>query len=191
MLHGPPDGVPARRTTVLRSFRLDEGVAQVLVDEARRQGVSVNALVSRALTKYVEWDRFAERYGFVSLTRDGYRRMHDFLPEADVERVATEVGATYPKETALFFFKRLGVDSFVRWLELTCRYARWAEAEVRPHGRGATIVVRHGLGPRYSRFLGAYLRSAARAIGRIEVTAEVHDGSVSIEIPTLPGPSAP
>ena len=33
----------------------------------------VNSLMTAMITKYTEWHRHAEKFGFVSLTRDGLR----------------------------------------------------------------------------------------------------------------------
>jgi hypothetical protein len=176
------DSLADRRPTVLRSIRIDPTISEVLARDAANEGMSVNALVSQILTKYVEWDRFADRFGFVTITREGYRSMHDLIPDADLERVAQQAGGAYPKETALFFFKHLGLDVFLKYLELTCRYARWAEFELTRGSASITVVLRHSLGPKYSRFLGAYLRSAAKELARVPVRTEIHPGSVVLHL---------
>lgn len=168
--------------TVLRSIRITPAVADVLTEEAHRRGISVNAVVSQVLTKYVEWDRFADRFGFVTITRDGYRKLHDALPEKDFDQIADAAGSTYPKEIALFFFKRLGVESFIEYLNLSSRYAGWVEVDVRRVPGSIDIALRHGLGERYSRFLARYIAAAAREIARVPARTETHAGSVVLHL---------
>ena len=54
-----------QRKTTLRTFRFPEELAHALDAEGQEQGMTVNALVSSILTKHVEWDAKAAKFGFI------------------------------------------------------------------------------------------------------------------------------
>jgi len=170
---------PPKKTT-LRSFRISQEADQVLQREASARGLSVNALVSQIFNKFVEWDRFAERYGFVSIQRDGFQAMHEALDDEKLVRMAKEIGSRNPKEATLFWFKRVNLEALLAWVSLQCKYAKIAEYEMERNGRQYSITLHHALGEKYSLFLGTWLDQALRTIAHVIPRFETTKNSVVI-----------
>lgn len=164
--------------TVLRSIRIPSRLEELLRADAQARGLSVNALVSSILTKYAEWDRFAEKFGFVTITRNGFRALVEGLDDEGRERVAREMGSQNPREMTLFWFKKLGLDAFLDYLSLIRRYAKWSEFEVQKDERGVTIQMQHHWGPRASTFQGFFMEEAVRGVVGVVPTCEVGRDSV-------------
>jgi hypothetical protein len=171
--------------TVLRSIRITEQISKIVQSDAKNKGLTVNALISAILTKYVEWDRFAERYGFISITRNGFRRIQEALGEGNLVKVAEELGALNPKEMVSFWFKEINVDTFLGWLSTYCRYGRIAEYELETNGRNYTVTLRHELGSEYSRFLGYYIVQAIRTVLGTDSRLDVSTNSVTVKFTAL------
>lgn len=171
---GPP------RKTALRSFRISQEADEVLQREAAARGLSVNALVSQIFQKFVEWDRFAERYGFVSIQRDGFQAMHEAMGEDKLLQMAREIGSRNPREASLFWFKRVDLEAFLAWLSLQCKYAKIAEYEMERVGKKHSITLHHALGERYSLFLGTWCDQALRTIAHVNPKFETTKNSVVI-----------
>ncbi|MDG6983542.1 MAG: hypothetical protein JRN28_03215 [Nitrososphaerota archaeon] len=169
---GPP------RKTALRSFRISREADEILQKEAAARGLSVNALVSQIFQKFVEWDRFAERYGFVSIQRDGFQAMHEALGDEGLIKMAKEIGSRNPREASLFWFKRVDLESFLSWLSLQCRYAKIAEYEMERNGKQCSITLHHALGERYSLFLGTWCDQALRTIAHVIPKFETTKNSI-------------
>ena len=131
------------RKTVLRSFRLEKEVDEILQKESQSRGISVNALVSQILKKFVEWDRYVERFGFVTIMRDGFRILHEELKEEEIERLARDIGGRNPREAMLFWFKSANTENLLKWLSLHCKYGRIAECEIQRLGNCYTITLHH------------------------------------------------
>jgi hypothetical protein len=156
--------MPGWKKTVLRSIRLPTELEEILSTDAEAKGVSVNALVSSILTKYSQWDRYAEKFGMVTITRTGLRTMIEAFDEETASRVAKEVGAHNPKEMTLFWFRKPNLDTFLSYLNIMCRYGGIGEYELEMDGKNCTILFHHGLGLNVSTYLGHFFTEAIREI---------------------------
>ncbi|MGA9839697.1 MAG: hypothetical protein WBF81_02720 [Thermoplasmata archaeon] len=163
--------MPAKKT-VFRSLRLTEELDAAIQKEALARGLPVNSLVSQVLTKYEEWDRHAEKFGFVMITRDGFRSLIEAIPDERLARVGQELGGTNPREMTLFWFKKLGAPQFLRYLALYCRYGRIGEFEVETDDRTYTITIHHELGPKYSSYLADFFSNAVRSVVGVSAVVE-------------------
>ncbi len=173
--------MPGWKKTVLRSVRIPQELEEVLSKDAEVKGLSVNALVSTILTKYAQWDRYAEKFGLVTITRTGLRALVDSLDEETMVRLAEEMGSLNPREMTMFWFKKLSLDTFFSYLNLICRYGRIGEYEVEMEGRNCTILLHHGLGPNMSQWLGHFYTQAIREIVGVVPKAEVGRSSLVLK----------
>jgi hypothetical protein len=118
-----------RQKTTTRTIRLPSNIDDILQKDAKEKRTTVNSLISSALTKYAEWDRYAE---------------------------SEEIGSRQPKELMMFIFKKLSLDNFVSQTSLFSRYAGFGTYEIETDERNYTFVIHHELGRKWSTFL-AYL----------------------------------
>lgn len=170
----------ARPKTVLRSVRIPTALENLLRADAESRGISVNALVSAVLTRYSEWDRFTDRFGFVTITKNGYRHLLDSLDDANLERTAREAGSQNPREMALFWFKKLGLDAFLSYLSLVGRYAKWVEVEIHREGQHVTVLLHQDIGPRFSVWVGKFMEEAVHEV--VGVVPEIQVGRSSVVV---------
>ena len=155
---------PTDTKSVLRSIRIRRSLQQTLERDAEARGISVNSLVSAVLTRYAEWDRYAEKFGFVTITKSGHQMMMDAIPENEIDALAERLGAQNPKEITLFWFKQLGLDPFLGYLTAVARYGKSFEVEVERTGSEVTLLFHHDYGAPYSRFLLHFFSKAIPAV---------------------------
>lgn len=98
---------------MLRSIRISEEQVRLLEEEAKKKGVSVNSLLTILINKYLEWDRFAERFGYVSIARQGYRNLVESLSDEALIAHSKEVGAHSASDIARFWFGKLDVETLL------------------------------------------------------------------------------
>jgi hypothetical protein len=173
-----------RESTVLKTFRYARHLNLALEKEAEAKGLSPNALVSMIFTKYTNWDRYAEKFGFVSITHETLRFL---LSSVDVERLATaaqESGAEVPKEAVMFWYKKMNVDTFLSYLENICRYGGQSKYDCQISGDNYTITLRHEFGMKWSYWLKYSLDAALRKSLRIVGQFEIAEGEVICEFST-------
>jgi hypothetical protein len=166
-------GPVKRIDTVLRTFRIPKGINDVLESEARSRGISPNALLSSILLRFTNWDRLAERFGFISVTYELFKAMIEALPEERLMEIAQTDDARITKEAMMFWSKEINVSSFLAYLEFRCKYAGYGQFEYDMKNGNITVAIHHPLGREWSNFLklcmGKVLSETLGVIGRFEV----------------------
>jgi hypothetical protein len=164
----------------LRSVRLDPPMDELLKKDAEARGISVNSLMSQIFLKYAEWDRLAERFPMISITRQGFRDLIGRLNEQDLTEHASEAGGKNAPEITLFWYKRLNLQTFLKFVSALSRFGKTFEYELDVHGREYCITLHHEINQQYSEFLRTYFDSAVRTI--VGVAPKVEIGKTSVVI---------
>jgi hypothetical protein len=178
------------RKTTTRAFRIDETVDAQLREWAEREGVSVSFLAGKALRRLVEWDMYADRFGFIAIPKEALSRMLERLPEDEVRELGRWVGGNVYREFTTFVFKHFNLETVLQILpKLTSRYTKAFEYEEKRVGSRTVIVLRHSRGRKYS----IYFEEIARAlfvdfVGR-GMRTESQENAVVLDIPSA-GPLA-
>ena len=141
------------KKSLLRTVRITPELDEILQKDAQAKRVSVNALLTTILTKYAEWDRYTERFGYLTISKDLFTSVLGAADNDRLTQAALDLGNRLPKEIILFFFKELNVDTFLAYMTLTCKYGHIAENEVETQGRNYTVTIHHDLGEKWSNYL--------------------------------------
>jgi hypothetical protein len=168
------------KKTVLRTIRLSAEHDRILEEDARKKGLSVNSLLTTLITKYAEWDRFAERFGYVSVGRQGFRRMFDLLSDEALVAHGRDVGGRNAPEITRFWFGKLNLETFFSFLAVHSKYAGIYHYELSSNSRNHTITLHHELGPRYSVVLANYFDQAIRNIVGVAPKISTGDNSCTL-----------
>ena len=175
----------ARSSTITRSFRFESDVLTVLDEEAKRMGISVNALVGIILRRYAEFTRYLSKIDMVVINREVLTSLIDLLGEEEVYEIGVKLGQTVLADTIMFWKKETTEKAVMEYIEkMVCRYSDLGTYDERrmPGGEMA-IVIRHRLGKKGSRFLEGYLQGGLKHTLGIEAIFETTDSSVKCEIP--------
>ena len=175
----------ARSSSITRSFRFESDVLSVLDEEAKRMGISINALVGIILRQYVEFTRYLSKIDMVVINREVLTSLIDLLSEEELYKMGVKLGQTVLADTIMFWKKETTEKAVMEYIEkMVCRYGRLGTYDERrmPGGQMA-IVVRHRLGKNGSRFLEGYLHEGLKHTVGIDAIFEITDSSVKCEIP--------
>ena len=175
----------ARSSSITRSFRFESDVLSVLDEEAKRMGISINALVGIILRQYVEFTRYLSKIDMVVINREVLTSLIDLLSEEELYKMGVKLGQTVLADTIMFWKKETTEKAVMEYIEkMVCRYGRLGTYDKRrmPGGQMA-IVVRHRLGKNGSRFLEGYLHEGLKHTLDIDAIFEITDSSVKCEIP--------
>jgi hypothetical protein len=167
--------------TTLRTVRIPRELDTALEAISKERGVSVNSLVSMLLKKYVEWDKYAERFGYITLTRESLRRILIATDDNKLKESAQDYGSIVPKEFLMFWFKELNIKSVLAALSLRCKYANVAEYELRIDGRNYIIILHHDLGIKWSEFFGYTLQQELKIVLQVLARLEISRNSVVLK----------
>jgi superfamily I DNA and RNA helicase len=165
-------------------MRITRKLDSLLRRDAKTKGVSVNALLAQILTKYAEWDRNAEKFGFTSLTEQVFRGILASTDEESLLRTAKELGSRVPKEFILFWFKRIGFDTFVNYVTVTCKYGGIGACETDSEGKYVMMTIQHDYGDKWSRFTRYFLEEGIRScLGIDNAQFDISKNAVFIRLP--------
>jgi hypothetical protein len=137
---------------------------ELLEEEAKRKGISVNSLLTKLITKYAEWDRFAERFGYVSITKQGFRRMFELMTNDELVTHGKEMGSRNAPDVVRFWFGKLNLATFLAFLDLFSKYSGTFHYEFKTVGKSNVITFHHEFGHPYSVVLSYYFDEAIRRI---------------------------
>jgi hypothetical protein len=149
-----------------------------LEEEAESRGLTQNALVSMIFTKYRDWDRFAEKFGYVSITHETLKFLLNCVDMERLVSAAQESGAQVPKEVVMFWFKKMDTSNFLAYLENICRYAGQAKYQCHVSDGNYIITLRHEFGMKWSYWLKYSLDAALRKNLHIIPQFELTEGEV-------------
>jgi hypothetical protein len=175
----------ARSSSITRSFRFESDVLTVLDEEAKRMGISVNALVGIILRRYVEFTRYLSKIDMIVINREVLTSVIDLLGEEEVYKIGVKLGQTVLADTIMFWKKETSEKAVMEYIEkMVCRYSDLGTYDERRMPGGETaIVIRHRLGKNGSRFLEGYLQGGLKHTLGVDAIFETTDSSVKCEIP--------
>jgi hypothetical protein len=153
-----------RKKTVVRAIRITEELDETLRADSESKGISPASLMTSILTKYVEWDRFAERVGIVSIPRNLMVHLVDAPSYENFQKIFP-IGAEEIRSFAEFWFGQFNPDTFWRSLELLGKYGGIFQAEVRRDQRRFNVTLHHVLGQRWSDYLSDTITLALEQLG--------------------------
>ncbi|MDQ3968049.1 MAG: hypothetical protein M3275_06605 [Thermoproteota archaeon] len=167
--------------TTTRTIRLPSKIDGILQKDAKEKRTTVNSLISTALTKYAEWDRYSESVGFINLPRNAFKLIIDSLDDEKIKRIAEETGARIAKELMMFIFKKITLDTFLSMNSLWFRYSGVGIYEIETNEREYTIVMHHELGRKWSTYLAHFASQALKGTLGVVPKFNITEHSVVIE----------
>ena len=167
--------------TTTRTIRLPSTIDSILQKDAKEKRTTVNSIIATALTKYTEWDRYAESIGFISLQRNEFKLIIDSLDDEEIEKIAKETGSRIAKELMMFIFKKVTLDAFLSMTSLWFRYSGHGTAEIETNERYYTIVIRHELGRKWSTYVAHFASQALKSTLGVVPKINITEYSVMLE----------
>ena len=163
-----------KRKTITRTFRVDEDIDERLQQLSESMGVSTNLLANRALRKFVEWDDYAEKFGFFTWPSALVVAMMEAIPDEEVSRLGLWAGSNIWKEVIFFWFKEISTENLIDALvALFPKYAKGFDCEYLSDATNGkhVIVIKHGLGRKWSVYYEHMLKGL---FGKENKDIEIH-----------------
>lgn len=166
--------------TVLRTIGITQEVDTLLRSDASARGLSVNTLVSQILSKYSECDRYAEKFVFITIAAATFRSILEAVDDEKLAKTAAKLGAELPKAVALFWFKKVSLQTFLDTIALFAKYSNLQVHETKIDEKECTIVFRHALGQKWSTFFRHFISHAVQNALGVFPHSEVSENSIMI-----------
>ncbi len=138
---------PKRTATI--TFRLDEDLLNKLRLESKNQEISTNTLAGQAFKRFLEWDIYQPKVGFVCITKPVFIKIFENLTEAEVTRFACTIGKDETRDMAFFMKGKIDIESFMVWFEMQMINSS-VQVSHTIDGNIHTYIMRHDLGKNWS-----------------------------------------
>ncbi len=156
-----------------RTLRLESNLDEGLSSLAEKDGISVNLLINKALTRYVEWDANSEKFGLVSVSKRLLRSLFDYVPDDKVRELGAKSGKEGGPELVNFFYKKFDLDSLLKAFEnLTSKYMNNFKFEHSFDGKMHTLVMKHDSGLNASAYYAESVKAVFALLGLKAKTTE-------------------
>ena len=149
-----------------------------LESEGKNRGLSANALMTSLISRFDNWDRFADRFDFFSVTDDLFKAFIDELADDKVIAIAQTLGARIARDGIIFWSKEVSVESLIAYLNNRCRYAGYGNLQYEKKDRKHVVILQHGLGPKWSLFMQQTLDQVLRK--PLGITAQFETSETTI-----------
>ena len=138
------------------SYRLPSKVLNELETEAREKNISQNVLVKQILTKYVEWDRFAQKMGMIPVPQKILRSLGGDLSNEDLLRIIDSLFQII-KDSVLFMKGGYDLKRTIETLEDYMRNSGM-ESDHRKENGLHHFIIQHKMGMQWSIFTELLLK---------------------------------
>jgi hypothetical protein len=174
------------RKTRLKTIRLPESYALSLKKEAAEKGTTVNALINSIIGLYINWQREADEFGFISVHKKYYETLIEEADEETLVRLGREVVLNTWKEMAEFRFQDSTPDKMLELLTMKWRLDKPPELTVTRDEDAYTIVFRNDNGPKYGIVAESAFREFVRQSFHVEPRISRGESIVTVRFKANP-----
>src|SRR6266516_6566321 len=173
---------PTRVPSETRTIRLEGDVFPKLEELAEQENVSISFIINKALRRHVEWEIYAEKFGFMMAFTANMRRLYDSLSDEEARTLGRQSAENEYSEFTNFWFKKIDFETTLKSLEiLGSEYSRNFKFDHSYDGNVHTIIFKHDKGARTS----AYYAEIAKVLFNrlnLKVDAEESDQQLTITV---------
>ncbi len=161
------------------TFRLDEGTINKLRNLSRVQEVSTNTLVNQALRRFIEWDSYLPKSGFVLLTRPVLKKILDNLDEKFIVELASTIGKEEIEDIVLFMRGKVDLNSFLSWYETMMLNSSVQTSHIIDEGIHS-MVLKHDLGKNWALYQKTILELLFKEVLHNNVEIEYDKNTIRV-----------
>ena len=169
--------------SVTRTFRLDRAWDSLLEAEAETKGTSVSNLLENLVRDYFSFYKWVEVFSSVVFSPETIKAIIEEADEGALARAGEAMGKVSPTHGYLIRGDQLNerVASY-QITEQMGRYSHWfkvAEHETNEH----YYYIQHGLGPKWTTFVEAYISSFYANVLHVDVECERMGDNLLVKLP--------
>ncbi|MFQ5969301.1 MAG: hypothetical protein ACE5J2_02245 [Nitrososphaerales archaeon] len=166
-----------KKKTSVMSFRLDQDTVEALREEAEEEEVSLNVLANHVFRRYVEWERFAQKAGFIPITKELLTALLNEVNQEKIEELVKKIGKEVIKAQILYMENKYDLDSFIKWSEARNRISGFAHKRVRD-GDNHEYIIQHDLNFNWSLYMKTIYEMVLEDVYKKKVEFELTPSTV-------------
>jgi hypothetical protein len=173
-----------KKKTILRTIRVSEELDSLIEKDAEDQNISANALITKIMTRYAEWQRHIEKTSYVLIASALFRAILKEVSDEKIAEIAKTVLPTIINNLAMLEFGKTDFDSVLKTIFLISKYETGLRTSVSTPDEAKdgkhTLTLYHDWGPKGSLLFKNYLDNLIRDETGKSPAANVTDDVVTI-----------
>jgi hypothetical protein len=173
-----------KNSDVTRTLRIEGELDSALQKFAQDEGISVNALANRIIRKYVQWDAYAKKFGFITNSSQQLQKMMSYLTEDEARECGRWTGTSFAREYVSFWFKELNFKNLLEGARLlSSEYAGHYKLEESRENGVHIMIVHHGRGRKWSLFYEEAFKVGLKELAGVDCEIDVSENQIIVRIP--------
>ena len=139
-------------------------------------------MANQIFGEYIEWQRYAERFGIVSMSKDAFKYVLDSLDDKQIIELATTIGQKAPKEFILFKWKKIDSENIVNFIKIYFGHCGYGQYDYNKdiENSNYTFSIHHDFGRKGSLFLKSFLETLLKSTLKKDCQSIVSENSLAI-----------
>ena len=179
-----------KKKTILRTIRISDELDSLIEKDAEDQNISANALITKIMAHYVEWQRVVEKTSFILIASSLFRAIINEVSDEKIEGIAKTVVTTVIKDLSMLEFGKNDFDSILKTMFLIGKYETGLRTSVTNPVEGKdgkyTLTLYHDWGPKGSVLFKSYFDNLIRNETGKPPTTSITEDVVTITFPRSP-----
>lgn len=143
--------------SVTRSIRIEKELDEALQKLAKNEKMTVNSIVGRQVRRYVDWDRYTEKFHMVEISPDLLQEMMSRYTLDEARQLGRKMSKDVIRVSIQAIFVNVTVENALEFLRRFSLYTRRFEFEDSVEGRKHVLLLRHSMGDNWSAYLGGLI----------------------------------
>jgi len=162
----------------------------MLEKDAQEQNLSANALISKIMTRYVEWDRNVEKTSFTIISSHLFKALIDEVSEEKLDEIGRTLVYQAVKELAMVEFGKTDFDTLLNTVFLLSKYDTSLRLSAPSSSENRVdsqyiMTMRHDWGPKGSVLLRGFFDNIVRSELGKQPTISFTDDVITVSFPRL------
>jgi len=159
-------------------------MAKMLEEEAAKEKITVNSLVSKMLWNYQKRCQYCLHYSLMLVEPSFFKKIVDSVSEEALSEFGSSLGPSVVREN----LARLGMSMNRQSVEYVLvealgHWTKWYDADVNETSEGRVYYLHHVLGKKWSVFLKSFFQQAMAKLLDLEVQVEMMENSIMFTTP--------
>ena len=166
-----------------RTIRLNQDNDEVILREAERAGMTVNALINKILLQYVETLRFYEYGNMISMSTDTFMTFIDRMTIEEIEEMAYGLGNLKTQESLLRRGLDVNYENVLHYISrLLGEYNGWFRCDCIQDETTDSLHLSHPFDKKWSYFIANYISSILREILGLKISLVILENAVNFKV---------
>ena len=168
---------------VIRTIRVKNEYDQIVKEDTKKEGISVNSFFNKLLDKYSTTYRFVKTFPCLVMPMEVLKEFLISIPKESVKKTAETMGSYIPKHYLFLRAKKPNLKNTLELIEkCTSQHANWHNYSMQNNNGKLKILLRHRLGSNWSLFIETYYKTMFKQLFNSKIETEIGPESVIITI---------